>query len=192
MIPVFINGLIPGNASITEGDNGGSIAAIFDTEYLKEDERFKVLIAYSNEDGELHSEIDEKYIGKTLTLRIRDAGTKPIEAKIKCEPYGLCYTAKIVIDYVYGSAAEVHGNWNTDENYANAQEKMHEFIKQHKYSNPWIRRFHYFVLAGSVFLGLFLTGWVGVAAAAGVILLLEIVGPYAIGLKPFRLTRRSG
>ena len=135
MTTVFINGLIPGDESISEGDNGGSIVALFDPEFERNDEEFKVFIKHANSNGKVSTEIDDYYIEKTLLLRIRDAGTLPIEANVQVEEYGVCYSARIINDGIYSGSHPIV-NWNSEAEYSKAQDEMHEYIKQHRYTNP--------------------------------------------------------
>ncbi|MDQ7049361.1 MAG: hypothetical protein Q9M92_07360 [Enterobacterales bacterium] len=190
MAQVFINGLLPGDDSILHGDNGGSIVALLNPKFVKTDKEFKILVKYANSDGEVHAQIDNTYIGENLLLRIRDSGTLPIEAQIKVENYGACYSAKIMNDGLSSGSHPII-NWDSEISYSKAQDEMHEYIKQHRFSNPIAKYIHMLVVAISVLLGLFIPGVLGVIAAAIFVIIAEVIGPYALGLKPFRLTKRS-
>jgi len=194
MIPIYINGLCPGRDDGLGDDNGGTRVGVFDIEIDKGEPGREILLRYANTEGEIEDEIPDEFIGKQVKLVIRDVGFKFLEGVETVKHYGLVYTARLEKDHVYNGRLnnpEAFATWNTETQYSQAKDKAHEKVREFRHRNHIAIAFHIVVVFIAAFAGLFISGFYGVLIALVLALVLEFTAPFSMGLRPFRLTRRS-
>jgi hypothetical protein len=181
-IPIYINGLLPNTRDKREDtqEGGSRVYVRISKDGLDEIEHYTT----ADSNGEVEFNIDDKYIDAKIIIRITHRWYK-ITSLVDIVPkYGYFYSAKIQHDFGYWSSSpSTDPEWKTEAEYLKAAKKRNHLVRQFRFKNRIIRFFYFTILFGAPITGYFLTGIYGVGFGLAIALILELLGPYSIGLK---------
>jgi len=181
-IKIYINGLLPlWRDKRNEEKPGGSLLYIkIEGDDLETIEKR----IYSDNNGEVEFDIDESYIGADILVHIRHRWYKPLSIKTNIEEFGYFYTAKIEMDYTnWEDSPSTDPPWDSQGEFTAAQATKDRKLREFRFQNRNSKILYYLILGISVLLGIILPPFIGVPVAIIIIILLEVLSPYSIGLK---------
>jgi len=181
-IPIYINGLLPITRDKRDNDDtGGSRIYVLITKQGMNDIEH---IATADNNGECGFLIPEKYIEGDIRVHIRHLWYKGIQFDSKIKDYGFFYTAKIEHDYTFWSdSPSSDPEWNTEDEYIKAQSVKNQKLRDFRFKNRNAKVLYYLIVAISIVIGLVIPSGVGVVIALIIVIALEWISPYSLGLK---------
>ncbi|MFV8332227.1 hypothetical protein [Flavobacterium sp. GSP14] len=187
MAEIFINGLYFNNIT-----NQSITVNLFDKQ--ASDNSFGKLIFSGESDrfGQVTGVIGNKFIGKNIIIGIIEPGFIPIQAEVKVTELGVLYHPNLIFDRSYigtDISLENKAKWNSQVELAKAQKGMESYIRKYRFKNFAIKFAHYFIIVISIVVGILVIFPYNIIFAILFVIIGEILGPYAIGLKPFYLKK---
>nr|WP_315155413.1 hypothetical protein [uncultured Flavobacterium sp.] len=189
MAEIFINGLYFDNST-----NQSITVNLFDNQST--DNSFGKLIFSGESDsfGQVTGVIDNKFIGTNIIIGIIEPGFIPIQTVVEVTELGVLYIPNLVFDRSYiGThvSLENKAKWKSQVEFSKAQKGMESYTRKYRYKNFAIKYAHYFIIVISIVVGLFAIFPYNLIFAILFIIIGELLGPYAIGLKAFYIMKKK-
>lgn len=183
MAKIFINGLY-----FDQETNKGITVNLYDNQSDDNSNGNLIFTGDADIDGIVNGEIENKFIGKRIILKIIKPGFIPFNSDIKVNELGVFFTVKLEFDRNYSGNYSVISSiseWNSFEIFNKSQTELVTVIRNFKFQNYGIKYAHYIISLISIIIGLVAIFPYNLISSISFFIIAELLCPYVIGLKPF-------